>query len=156
MIRVVEASWCAFNHHQVKFAFVSNFIVVGASSVPRDLTPTAKWLWLLVISQLQYQTKTTFTTWTQLHQFFTSSRHVSTRPRPPSPPEHNSTSSLPAQDTSVLDQDRLHHLNTTSPVLYQLKTRQYQTKAVFTTWMNVFITVWCKYHVLLTIDNNRQ
>ena len=42
MLWVVEAASCTFNHHQVKFAFVTNFVVIGVSSVPGDLAPAAQ------------------------------------------------------------------------------------------------------------------
>ena len=109
---------------------MSNFIPARISSIPRDLAPAVQWLRWLVISRTQHQTKTTFTTWTQLYQFFTSSRQRRQRQTEttfttwtqlyqlftssiqwtPSPPEHicqlvciNSlyTSSLPAQDNDV-------------------------------------------------------
>jgi len=74
MFWVVAAARCTFNHHNVQFAFMANFIIVGISSIPRHLAPAAPWLRRFVISHTQHQTEAAFTAWTQLQRFFTNSK----------------------------------------------------------------------------------
>jgi len=71
---IVAAARRTFNHHHIQLALVTNFIVVGVSSVPRDLAPAAIWLRRFVVSHTQHQTEAALTTWTQPQQSSTSSK----------------------------------------------------------------------------------